>query len=144
MTCLTEGYRDDDFLQIAHRFWPTNFNSIWNCPNDMMVQLESTTKCHEEVFLVTLQNWLICIIRWFYTLYVKKFEICNCMSDLHLPNWQQILVSKFHGDWTDRKSQSCKIILEGESSKNYYLKKSSIASYFNWIRYSQLCIWTQI
>ena len=40
------------------------------------------------------------------------------MSDLHLPNWQQILVSKFHGDWTDRKSQSCKISLEGGPQKN--------------------------
>ena len=29
----------------------------------------------------------------------------------------EILVSKFHGDWTDRKSQSCKISLEAELLK---------------------------
>ena len=96
-----------------------------------------------KFFLVTLQNWLICIIRWFYTLYVKKFEICNCMSDLHLPNWQQILVSKFHGDLTGQISVLRNYFGRGVVKMDY-LKKSSNANYFNWIRFYLLCIWTQI
>ena len=144
MACLTKGYRDDDFLQIAHRFWPTNSNSIWNCLNDIMVQLESTTKCHEEVFfsypaeLIDLHNTLI--------LHFICKEICNLQLHVWSAFAQLAANLSFKVSWRLDGPQIS--VLQDYFGRGVvkmdYLKKSSSANYFNWIRFYLLCIWTQI